>query len=127
MNQQEFSKFITSLKLAIPRYAPNFEDSATLRVWYEALKDIHADDIAKTYTLLINGFSEFPAISEIREVAKIYTIPRAHQIQAQERLQLEAAEEAAYEQKKQQQQHPSDTVLASFKALRDELRKKIKG
>jgi hypothetical protein len=69
--QQEFFKFMTHLKIAIPKFAPELSQQ-TLEVWFEAFEMYDVEVMRKAYKFARDKLDDFPSIATLKQICDEY-------------------------------------------------------
>lgn len=68
LTKEEFAKFILGLARAVPRFAPDFSDDATIATWYHAFREYDVEGLKRAFVAVRDRFSTFPSIAEIKSI-----------------------------------------------------------
>lgn len=68
MEINEFRNMMVSLSKGLRKWAPDFSDEATVRIWYPSFMDISFEELKAACRLAIDSLKEFPSVKELKEL-----------------------------------------------------------
>lgn len=65
MDEKEFLRLMSFTALAVKKWAPDFSDVNTMRIWYASLKGVDPDKLRSACRIARETMDEFPTIAKI--------------------------------------------------------------